>query len=238
MSNRTILRKAAAVLAAAVVATGLGACSSGPHQRTITLTFIRHAQSESNAEGVIDTSIPGPGLTEDGKGQAEQLAHQLSHNHYDGVYASPMLRSQQSAAPLAEAIGKQVQILPGLKEIAAGWFNGEDVSRADNTYLLAPEGWVHGDHSFQVPGGIDGTKFNEQFTAAVQKIYDSGDKNPVAFSHGTAIMTWTLMNVKNSKSSLMSDHPLPNDGRVVITGNPDFGWKLVDWDGIRSFYSS
>ena len=39
----------------------------------------------------------------------------------------------------------------------------------------------------------------------------------------------------NSKSSLLSSHPLPNTGRVVITGNPTDGWALVDWDGIRDF---
>ncbi|HTM86195.1 MAG TPA: histidine phosphatase family protein, partial [Mycobacterium sp.] len=29
--------------------------------------------------------------------------------------------------------------------------------------------------------------------------------------------------------------PLPNMGRVVLTGNPTTGWELVDWDGIRDF---
>lgn len=234
MSNRirTCTRRAAIALAAAIA---LGACSA-PAPRSITVTFIRHAESENNAAGVIDTTVPGPGLTKTGQGQAEQLARQLSRNHYDGVYASPMLRSQQSAAPLAHDIGKQVQVLPGLREIDAGWYDGKPTSMADSTYLLAPHGWVTGDRSFTVPGtSVDGNVFNEEFTAAVQKIYSSGESNPVAFSHGAAIMSWTLMNTKNSKPSLMTDHPLPNIGRVVITGNPVNGWKLVDWDGIRAF---
>ena len=48
-------------------------------------------------------------------------------------------------------------------------------------------------------------------------------------------MVWTLLNVKNPKSSLLTSHPLPNAGRVVITGNPMDGWTLVDWDGVRNF---
>jgi broad specificity phosphatase PhoE len=230
--TRTVICKAAAALAAAIV---LGACSGAPHHRSITLTFIRHAQSENNADGVIDTDVPGPGLTAQGRGQAEQIAHQLERNHYDGVYASSMLRSRQTAAPLAEEIGRQVQILPGLREIDAGWYNGGPSSRADLTYLLAPKGWVQGNRVEAVPGSINGNQFNDQFGAAVQKIYDSGDANPVAFSHGAAIMSWTLMNVKNPQDSLMTDHPLPNIGRVVISGNPMTGWKLVDWDGVRRF---
>ena len=75
--------------------------------RSITLTFIRHAESQSNAEHVINTDIPGPSLTEEGQGQAEQLAHQLSRNNFDGIYASNMVRTQQTAAPLAHALGKQ-----------------------------------------------------------------------------------------------------------------------------------
>ena len=82
------------------------------------------------------------------------------------------------------------------------------------------------------PGSIDGNEFNDRFTAAVQTIYDSGDKNPVAFAHGGSIMLWTMMNVRNPNDSLLEAHPLPNTGRVVIKGNPINGWTLVDWDGI------
>jgi len=55
------------------------------------------------------------------------------------------------------------------------------------------------------------------------------------FSQGTAIMVWTLMNAKNVKDTLLTSHPLPNTGRVVVTGNPMTGWTLVEWDGIRNF---
>ncbi len=221
----------ALALAAALI---LAACSSS-HHRNITLTFIRHAQSESNAEGVVNTDIPGPGLTEQGKGQAQQIAHQLRGGHYDGVYASNMIRTQQTAAPLAQELGRQVQILPGLREVDAGWYDDASMSRSESTYLLAPMGWVRGDRTLAIPGSINGNEFNDQFGAAVQKIYNTGDANPVAFSHSTSIMAWTLMNVKNPRNSLMTEHPLPNIGRVVITGNPITGWRLIDWDGIRTF---
>ncbi|MBS4728934.1 histidine phosphatase family protein [Mycobacterium sp. SM1] len=221
---------------ALVVTVAVGACSGGnPHPRSITLTFIRHAQSQSNAESIIDTEVPGPGLTEEGRGQARQLAHQLARNGYDAVYASSMVETQQTAAPLAEELGKQVEILPGLREIDAGWFDRKPQSMANSTYLLAPKDWLNGDRRDAIPGSINGNEFNDRFSAAVQKIYDSHHSKPVAFSHGTAIMIWTLMNVKNPKDSLLTSHPLPTGGRVVITGSPTAGWTLVDWDGIRAF---
>lgn len=230
--SRTVIWKAAAVLAAVIT---VGACSGSPQVRSITLTFIRHAESTSNAEHVINTDIPGPGLTEEGHAQAEQLAHQLSRNNFDGVYASNMARTQQTAEPLAHALGKHVEILPGLREIDAGRYNNSPAKRADSTYLIAPSLWLNGDVENSVPGSISGEEFNDQFSAAVQKIYDSGNSKPVAFAHAESIMYWTLMNVKNPKDSLATSHRLPNMGRVVITGNPAMGWTLVDWDGIRDF---
>ncbi len=232
MRNRTVIWKAVAVLAAVIT---VGACSGSPHVRSITLTFIRHAESQSNAANVINTDIPGPDLTEDGQAQAEQLAHQLSRNNFDGIYASNMVRTQQTAAPLAHALGKHVEILPGLREIDAGRYNNTPTKRAGATYLLAPSLWLNGDFKDAVPGSISGEEFNDQFSAAVQRIYDSGNSKPVAFGHAESIMYWTLMNVKNSKDSLATSHPLPNLGRVVITGSPTMGWTMVDWDGIRDF---
>jgi broad specificity phosphatase PhoE len=230
--TRTVIWKAAAVLAAVIT---VGACSGSPQVRTITLTFIRHAESQSNAQHVINTDIPGPSLTEEGQGQAEQLAHQLSRNNFDGIYVSDMVRTEQTAAPLAHALGKRVEVLPGLREIDAGWYNNAPTKRADLTYLLAPADWLNGDRKNAVPGSISGIEFNDQFSAAVQKIYDSGNTKPVAFSHAEAIMYWTLMNVKNPKDSLATSHSLSNLGRVVVTGSPSMGWTLVDWDGIRDF---
>jgi broad specificity phosphatase PhoE len=234
MRNRTriVIWKAAAALAAVIT---VGACSGSPHVRSITLTFIRHAESQSNAEHVINTDIPGPSLTEEGQAQAEQLAHQLSRNNFDAVYASDMVRTEQTADPLAHALGKRVEILPGLREIDAGWYNDTPTKNADRTYLVAPADWLNGDRKDAVPGSISGNEFNDQFSAAVQKIYDSGNTKPVAFSHAEAIMYWTLMNVKNPKDSLATSHSLSNLGRVVVTGSPAMGWTLVDWDGIRDF---
>ncbi|WP_235663944.1 histidine phosphatase family protein [Mycolicibacter terrae] len=234
MGNRS--RKLIALVSAALaVALVLGGCSSTPHPRTITLTLVRHAESEANAAGIVDTSVPGPGLTEKGRAEAQEIADQLSRNHYDGVYASSMARTQQTAAPLARELGRQVQILPGLREISAGWFGDKPGSVVNAAYLLAPQAWIHGYRTTAIPGSIDGNQFNDEFGAAVQRIYDSGDTNPVAFSHAASIMTWTLMNVKNPRDELMTDHPLPNIGRVVIKGSPGTGWKLVEWDGIRAF---
>jgi broad specificity phosphatase PhoE len=199
----------------------------------MTLTFVRHAQSQGNAAGIIDTSVPGPGITAEGEQQAQQIADELRDNDFDGIYASSMVRTQQTAAPLAKDLGEQVDVLPGLREIPAGWFEGEPEAAAPTTYFVAPAQWLQGDRDAKIPGAIDGNEFNDDFTAAVQRIYESGDKNAVAFSHSAAVMIWTQMNVSNADSELLMSHPLPNVGQVVIEGNPVTGWTLVSWDGLK-----
>ena len=223
------VRRFVAVVVVAVLAAGCApARAAGPH--TITLTLVRHAQSAGNASGLIETSTPGPELTAEGWCQATVAVGQLAPNRYDGIYASSMIRTQQTATPTAQALGELVTVLPGLREIEAGQYEGTPESNIPQTYFAAPRRWLQGDRSARIPGSVDGNEFDARFDDAVQHIYDSGDQNPVAFSHGAAIMLWVLMNVHNPDPSLLTSKPLPNVGHVVLTGNPSDGWTLTEWD--------
>lgn len=229
--------RVSAILAVLMSVSLLAGCGgqARPDVRDITLTLIRHAESESNAADIASTVVPGPPLTPTGQQQAETLANDLAGEGHDGVYASELLRSQQTAEPTAKALGQQVTILPGLNEISAGWFEGVPVSDTSGTFLVGPMNWLRGDRRFGIPGSVNGDQFNNAFTEAVRKIYDSGQDKPVAFSSSLAIMMWTLMNARNGNPNLISDHPLPNIGQVVLRGNPITGWTLLDWDGITNF---
>ncbi|MEV3905206.1 histidine phosphatase family protein [Mycobacterium sp. NPDC050551] len=218
----------ATVLAVLSVAGAPLAAAGGPH--TITLTFIRHAQSAGNASGLIDTSTPGPGLTELGREQAAAAAAHLSGNDYDGIFASTMVRTQQTAQPMSAALGEPVTVLPGLREIEAGEYEGRPEADAVD-YFSAPQRWLAGDRSARIPGSLSGDEFDARFDDAVRRIYDSGARDPVAFSHGAAIMLWVTMNVANPDPSLLRSEPLQNTGRVVLSGSPEQGWTLDDWRG-------
>lgn len=233
VSNVRRLWSVLAVLMSTMLLAGCGG-ESKPDVRNMTLTLVRHAQSEANATDVTSTTVPGPALSPDGVAQADKLANELSANRYDGVYASQMLRTQQTAAPLAKALGQQVTILPGLNEISAGWFEGWSMNDTSGTYMLGAESWLKGDRRYGIPGSVTGDQFNAAFTDAVQQMYDSGQDNPIAFSSGFAIMMWTLMNARNGSPNLLTDHPLPNGAKVVLNGNPITGWTLQEWDDITN----
>jgi len=222
------LRRFVAVVVAVLAAGCASAHAAGP--RTITLTLVRHAQSAANASGLIDTTTPGPEITPRGWCQATLAAAQLAPNHYDGIFASTMIRTQETATPTAQALGEPVTVLSGLREIEAGQYEGTSEADIPHTYFVAPKRWLQGDRSARIPGSVDGNEFNARYDEAVQQIYDSGEQNPVAFSHSAAIMFWVLMNVRNADPSLLTTKSLTNVGRVVITGNPSDGWTLSEWD--------
>jgi broad specificity phosphatase PhoE len=200
----------------------------------MTLTFVRHAESQANADGIIDTSVPGPGLTPLGQQQAAALAPVLAGNAYDGFYVSSMLRTQQTAQPLVDLLNTDYDILPGLREISAGLFEGssEDVGFGRLGYALAPVAWTLGARFVPVLGGEDGNAFDARVDRAIRQIYANGDENAVAFSHGATIMFWTMMNVDNPDLGLLLSHQLDNTEQVVIEGSPEEGWTLVSWAGI------
>jgi broad specificity phosphatase PhoE len=196
-------------------------------QHTIVVTFIRHAQSSANVSGIIDTAVPGPDITDLGRQQAQDVANQLSVNRYDGIYASTMVRTQETAAPMSEALDEPVTVLPGLRELEAGANDGLSVT--DAPVYRAPGVWLDGHRSERIPGSVTGDEFDARFDAAMQSIYDSGKTNVVAFSHGAAIYYWVQMNVKNPNREFKND--LSNTAHVVVTGSPTEGWTLANWDG-------
>jgi len=215
---------------------------------SIIIDFVRHG--ESGDMTAINTLVPGPDLTDTGEQQAQALVNALSGNGIDEIYASTMIRSQETATPLAEALNLPIQVLPGLNEIDAGIFEGMPVNVGDlplggALYLLAPLAWTFGlDFVPQLGSTVDpnGIAFDENFSGAVDSIYDgsvgssTGDVTDAVFSHEGAIATWTLMNVNNPdfavvlQEFLTTGELLPYTGQVVVDGSPG-DWTLVSWDG-------
>lgn len=207
--------------------------------QNMTITFVRHGESEGNASGIIDTSTPGPHLTELGQQQAEDVGNALAGNSYDGIYYSDMVRTKETAQPLIDKTGVTGTELPGLHEIKAGIFEGQPESSGIGRigYVLGPLAWTLGARFIPIPGAEDGNAFDYRVDDAIQQIYDKGDVNEdgrindAVFSHGATIMFWTMMNVDNPDLGLILSHPLSNTDIVVVDGNPEDGWTLTSWAG-------
>lgn len=82
----------------------------------VELLLIRHARPARThaAEGPAD-----PPLTDLGHRQADALAAWVAEEGVDAVYASPLKRARETAAPLGEKLGLTVEIDPSLSEYDA-----------------------------------------------------------------------------------------------------------------------
>lgn len=99
-------------------------------------TFIvRHAESEANVNGTIDTKAPGGPLTPKGVKQAEKLAETLQNLKCEvaAIYVSPFLRAQQTAKILARTLKVNtcdIYTNEKIKELYWGELNGITSSNA------------------------------------------------------------------------------------------------------------
>jgi len=73
------------------------------------LHLVRHGEVE-NPRGVLYGRLPGFGLSELGRRMAESAAFELRgvDRQVTQLIASPLLRAQQSAAPIGEALGLEI----------------------------------------------------------------------------------------------------------------------------------
>lgn len=91
--------------------------------------LIRHGENEYVKKGRLAGRIPGVHLNDAGNHQAENLAIRLAERLKDAplkaIYASPLERTLETAAPLAEALGLQVVPRQGLIETDFGDWQGQ-----------------------------------------------------------------------------------------------------------------
>ncbi len=85
-----------------------------------TILLIRHGENEYVKKGRLAGRLPGVHLNETGQQQAQALAENLKNAPIKVIYASPLERTMETAAPIATALGLDVIPNPGLLEIDFG----------------------------------------------------------------------------------------------------------------------
>ncbi|MFH0515776.1 histidine phosphatase family protein [Streptomyces sp. M41] len=196
------------------------------------LLLIRHGQTPSNLEHLLDTAVPGPGLTELGRAQAEALPEALAGEDIEAVYASTLTRTRLTAAPLAAARGLDVLVRDGIRELSAGDMEmlPGDVPQA-KPYMRTVFAWAAGDTELRMPGGESGAQALARYDAVVAEAAGSGARTVAMVSHGAAIRMWTAARAVNVDVAFAAAHPLQNTGVVVLEGTPVDGWKVLAWAG-------
>jgi probable phosphomutase (TIGR03848 family) len=90
------------------------------------LILLRHGRSSANVAGVLAGRTPGVELDDVGRGQAEKVVERLAGVPIASIVCSPMLRCEQTVAPLAKELGLEPVSEPELAEVDYGsWTNGK-----------------------------------------------------------------------------------------------------------------
>lgn len=188
------------------------------------LLLIRHGQTDSNVQHLLDTAFPGAPLNERGRVQAEDLVEALKDEKIDAIYASTRTRAQETAAPLAEARGLRVEVIDGLEEIAAG---NEEMSSDWAKYVDVLSQWSPSNLDVGLEGGETAREFLERYMGALQQIEGAGHENVAAVSHGAALRVIGLTLAPRTDPAIAM--PLANTQWLTLEGNSTEGWRLVAW---------
>lgn len=152
--------------------------------------LVRHGQTPTTGQ-VLPGRAPGLHLADRGREQAEGVAARIA-DLQDGkrsvaaVYASPLERTRETAAPIAKSLGLRVQRHRGLLECEFGDWTGAELK----TLAKRPE-WrtvQRNPSGFRFPGGESFTEMQTRIGSAIESIRGAHPgQTVVAVSHADPI---------------------------------------------------
>ena len=95
--------------------------------------LLRHGETESSKTGDYCGALD-PDLTSEGYEMAQAFADRYQHIAWQAIYTSPMKRTIATAKPLCDALGMEMEIRDGLREIHYGEWEGKTAEDVKETY--------------------------------------------------------------------------------------------------------
>jgi probable phosphomutase (TIGR03848 family) len=138
-----------------------------PPAATLVL-LVRHGQTATTGS-VLPGRAPGLHLADAGRAQAEAAAARIAElGRVDAVYASPLERAQETAAPIAKARGLKVVRDKGLLEADFGEWTGKELKGLMklpewSTVQRYPSG-------FRFPGGESFAEMQARIVGALERL--------------------------------------------------------------------
>ena len=190
---------------------------------TTTVHVMRHGEVH-NPTGILYGRLAGFGLSEPGKAQAAAVADALADNDIVLVVASPLVRAQETAAPIAARHDLDVQTDPDLIE-SLNFFEGHRVSPGDGA-LRDPRNWRYLVNPFTPSWGEPYKEIGERMVTAIDKARaKAAGHEAVCVSHQLPV--WTLRRRLENKR-LWHDPRRRQCGLASLTSFVFDGDALVD----------
>lgn len=174
---------------------------------------------------------PGPGLTDEGRGQALTLAESLADRSVRHVWTSDLRRAEETGAVVAERLGVGRTSLAGLRELSVGDIEGTSDPSAVGPVDEAFRAWLEGDLDARVPGGESGREVLARASAELQAIADQHRGETVlVVAHGGVICLSVALLCAGVRPAFVLEHGLRYCDTVEVSDDAD-GWVARSWAG-------
>ena len=129
--------------------------------------FVRHGQTPSTGK-VLPGRAAGLPLADKGVAQAEAVAaHLTGRKGIAALYASPLQRTRETAAPIAKALGLKTKLDKGLLECDFGEWTGAELSKLRK--LPEWKAVQRNPSGFRFPGGESFSEMATRMSSTVDR---------------------------------------------------------------------
>ena len=161
-----------------------------PPEHATEILLIRHGSTgERDKPQAPSGTVAEAMLNELGRHQAQEVASALGEARIDGIFATPFQRTSDSAAPIAEMLGIEIELVPELREIHLGdWAGGEFGRRLKSRDPLIGE-MFHRQRWDVLPGAEKAADFAARVSAGLDHVVEATGpgKRAAVFTHGGVI---------------------------------------------------
>ena len=180
--------RTAAVAAPATPSAQLG-WRGGAHGEPTTIILLRHGVTQSTERKLFcGSGGADPGLTPTGVEQAQRAAGWLKRlGGVDAIVSSPLQRTRETAAVVANELGLDVELEAGLAEASFGEWDGFTFADIMERWPAELNDWL-ASTAVAPPGGEPFDEVYERVSAVADRILEAyAGKTVVAVSHVTPI---------------------------------------------------
>jgi probable phosphoglycerate mutase len=195
------------------------------------LYFIRHGESEANVLREISNRGLKHGLTAKGRQQASTLAAKLKGSAITKVYASPLLRAQQTAEILSGALGVGYEISDALREYDCGILEGRSDQEAwDMHHAVSTDWFTNKKWDRHVEGGESFLDIKARFVPFVEQLIQQPDLSAdiALVGHGGTFISMLPLVLYNIDHSFTLENGMTNTGYVLAEATAD-GLRCAEW---------
>lgn len=163
----------------------------------LTVVLVRHGETPLTvAKAYSGSSVPGPSLTAHGRVQAAKAADLVFRigrrawrdlPHPSAVVASPMVRTQETAAAVGRRLGRHVQVDDAFAEADFGRWEGLTAEEIEAGWPGGLRRW-HTDPTHRAPDGESVEDVGARAGAGLERLLEQGvDRTVVVVAHSITI---------------------------------------------------